>query len=146
MKKLYNKQELSDIVNRLARRTPTTGAVAVVPDLIAVTVVPGVATVLALPAGKVDHFHSWLEFVEDVDKKVKKAKMTFWSGDVSHTFNLKEGLDDGRGMISLKAGPLYVTIEDPNVKTVALTIHYSPVVSDRELKSIALIDPSEVLP
>lgn len=149
MKDLYTIEELSAIVNRLVRRTPTSGAVAIVPDLITTTVVPGKVTTVVMPAGNVDHFHTWLEMLPEdqrVDKKAKSAKMTFWSGDFSHSFDIKEGLDMGKGVLTLEPGPLYITVEEGNAKEVSVTLHYIPVVSDRILKSVVLIDPDEVLP
>ena len=139
MKRLYNMQELSTIVNRIVRKTPSKGAVAVVPDLINFRLTRDAKAIVPLPDGDIVRVLIWLELEEVEGKREKQTyKLDLNNTGTTDEYVIKEGMNSIKCDKQISEDALNCTLEGTDIDYASVTIQFVPSVKNYSLKQLLL--------
>lgn len=142
MKDEYTIKELSNIVNRLSRRTPKIGEVATVPDIINFQISGTLSKVyIPLPAGSIDKVRIYLELgdVEGPQDDIDRY-LIIESSDISYRVKMNPKLGIFDKQIVVTDGVLTCSLEGPDIITASVTLQFSPTPHENSMKQVLLED------
>lgn len=139
MKQNYTITELSTIVNRLARRTPKSGVVAFIPDLINVSAFSETASHVPLPNGVMNKLHVFLTLTPVEGKRAKQDYfIMLTNNDKAQKGSITEGFSTVKFPMPITQGDVEIALIGTDISIASVTLQFTPNSYENDSKQLLL--------